>query len=180
MPDVALFPLNRQEHADALQQVYRGAPGYWRMYNLSGSPFGQAALDLQEAEETPGRALMGIALLPAQGAQAGPQMVGCIDLRLDFPREGLASIGAIMVAEAFQRRGIGRAAWERLASWLAGPARMRTARAGVEQFNGPALAFFQAIGFHHTGEATRTVVGAKLVRLLYMEAPLGGYAEAGG
>lgn len=179
MPDVALYPLNPQEHAEALQQVYRGVRRYWQMYNISSSPFGQAALDLQEAAEVPGRTLMGIALLPAEGARAASRMVGCIDFRLGFPDEGYATIGAIMVAEPFQRRGIGRAAWDKLAPWLASAAQAHTARAGVEQFNGPALGFFQAIGFHYTGEATRTVVGAKLVRLLYLEARLDNSAAPG-
>jgi RimJ/RimL family protein N-acetyltransferase len=169
-PVVSLLPLNASDHAEALQSVYRATPHYWQMYHLPSSPAGQAERDLEEAASTPGRTLMGIVkriddLDPA----AGVEMVGVVDFRMHWPDEGLVYVGMIMVAEPYQRMGIGSAAWRLLAPWLAQSAQMRVARAGIEQFNPGGLQFLQRIGFRLTGDSTRVQSGKRWVRLLYME-----------
>lgn len=171
-PTVSLLPLNATDHAEALQAVYRATPGYWEMYHLPGSPAGQAQRDLEAATATPGRTLMGIVRhLPADEAQgeAGVEMVGMVDFRLHWPDPEVVYLGMVMVAEAYQRQGIGRAAWQLLAPWLAQSAQMTTARAGVEQFNPGALQFLQQLGFALTGDASRVQSGKRWVRLLAME-----------
>jgi RimJ/RimL family protein N-acetyltransferase len=166
-------PLNLQYHVDALQGVYRATPRYWQMYNLPSSPAGQAERDLRAAQETPGRNLLGIVQRrDAEDAQGGVEMVGLVDFRLHWPREQVVYLGMIMVAEPFQRQGIGTQAWRLLASWLAESAKMVKARAGVEQFNPGALKFLQSLGFALTGESNRVAVGPKWVRLLYLEMDL--------
>ena len=167
---ISLLPLNLADHAEALQQVYRATPAYWQMYQLAGSPAGQAERDLEAAASTPGRTLMGIVRhIDPNDATAGVEMVGVIDFRLHWPDPAVAYIGMVMVAEPYQRQGIGSAAWHLLAPWLAQGAQMSSVRLGVEQFNPNALRFFQSLGFTLTGDATRIQSGQRWVRLLYME-----------
>lgn len=199
---ISLAPLSPELHAEAVQQVYRATPGYWAMYNLSGSPAGQARRDLETAIETPGRHMMGIVRHvdstasspdePAGSEQTPPaqageprqepdlELVGIVDFRLYWPAADLAYIGMIMVAEPFQREGIASQAWELLHPWLATTAKVQKARLGIEQFNIPALHFFQSLGFALTGETNRIEVGSKWVRLLYMEQELQNSPQATG
>jgi RimJ/RimL family protein N-acetyltransferase len=167
---VSLLPLNATDHAEALQEVYRATPGYWQMYHLPSSPAGQAQRDLEEAAATPGRTMMGIVRrIDAGDASAGVEMVGVVDFRMHWPDPEIVYVGMIMVAEPYRRQGIGSAAWRLLAPWLAQSAQMRSARAGIEQFNPDGLRFLQHLGFHLTGESSRVQSGKRWVRLLYME-----------
>lgn len=210
---ISLAPLAPEVHAEAVQQVYRATPGYWAMYNLAGSPAGQAQRDLEAAVDTPGRHMMGIVrhVQPAEDgafsadeadeadavdavdeantkpettpdttpdiiaqadteqAEADLELVGIVDFRLYWPAPDMAYIGMIMVAEPFQREGIGSQAWGLMRPWLVETAKVKKVRLGIEQFNFAALHFFQALGFVLTGETHRIEVGSKWVRLLYME-----------
>lgn len=169
---ISLIPLTGERHAEALQRVYRRAGDYWAMHGLTGAPNGQAARDLETAAATPGRTMMGIVRVRPQ-EEGGVALIGVVDFRLHWPDEGVAYVGMIMVAAPYRRQGIGSQAWGLLAPWLAGNADVQTARCGIEQFNLNALKFFRGIGFELTGEANRMRAGDKLVRLLYMEQPLG-------
>jgi RimJ/RimL family protein N-acetyltransferase len=180
---ISLVPLSPEWHVDALQQVYLATPGYWAMYNLPTAPPGQAAHDLRAAAETPGQTIMGIVrrVDANEGSGAadngvgdnGVELVGLIDFRLHWPNEQVVSIGMVMVAEPYQRLGVGAHAWQLLKPWLATQVQMTLARLTVEQFNPNALKFFESLGFTLTGEANRIKVGDKFVRLLAMELPLG-------
>jgi hypothetical protein len=177
-PGISLVPLNAADHAAdhaaALQQVYRALPGYWQMYHLPAAPAEQAARDLAAAVETPGRTLLGIVRRVNVGdPQAGVELVGLMDFRLHWPDPRVVYVGMVMVAEPYQRQGIGSQAWRLLAPWLAQAAQMQTARVGVEQFNPGALRFFQALGFTLTGNSRRMQSGQRWVRLLYMDYDLG-------
>ena len=168
---ITLLPLEPTLHGPALQAVYAATPGYWALYNLPGCPPDQAARDLAAvAAEAPGRAMLGI-LQPADPAkpETGAELVGVLDFRLHWPADGVAYIGMLMVAEPYQRRGIGRQAWQLLRPWLANTARMAKVRLGVEQFNHTGLKFWECLGFALTGESDRMKVGDKFVRLLYLE-----------
>lgn len=167
---ITLLPLSRALHTDAVQQLYRATPGYWEMYNLPGAPAGQAALDLEAAEATPGRTMMGMLRpLNPEDPDGGAELIGLVDFRLHWPGETLVYLGMFMVAEALQRQGIATQAWRLLAPWLRDQAGIHKARCGVEQFNVGALQFMQSLGFQLTGETNRLAVGDKFVRLLYME-----------
>jgi ribosomal protein S18 acetylase RimI-like enzyme len=169
-PVISLVPLARALHVDALQQVYHSVPRYWSMYDLSGAPDGQAQRDLLEAENTPGRTMMGIVRrLQEDDPAAGFELIGLIDFRLHWPHTSTAYLGMLMVAEPYQRRGVGSRAWALIAPWLAQSAHVETVRLGVEQFNTDALQFFRHIGFALTGDSNRISSGKKWVRLLYME-----------
>lgn len=190
MPPVTLIPLSLRDHTPLLQAVYNAAPAYWALYEQLAAPELQALHDLREAGQTPGRTLMGI-LLPLTASpslsatdagggdvesrltsHASAEMVGFIDLRMHHPGNSVTTIGMIMVAEPGQRQGHASAALALLEAWLASSAGMTKLRAGVEQFNPGALHFFQHNGFTLTGEATRTQVGDRLVRQLYLEKSL--------
>ena len=67
---ITLIPLSSELHGTLLQEVYANTPGYWAMYNLLTAPAGQAERDLLEAEETPGRTMMGI-VKPVERGQPG-------------------------------------------------------------------------------------------------------------
>ena len=141
---------------------------------VAGAPAGQAGRDLAAAEATPGRSMLGITQrLVRDDPQAGLEMVGVVDLRLQWPKEEIAYLGMLMVAESHQRRGIGSRAWQLLRPWLVNQESIQIVRVGVEQFNPGALAFFQQLGFALTGDADRVAVGEKFVRLLYMDRALG-------
>jgi RimJ/RimL family protein N-acetyltransferase len=173
MPQVSLIPLEPDHHGSALQRVYESTPGYWEMYGLITAPEGQGQRDLKNIHEDNGRYGMGI-LLPNQpgSPEAGAQLVGVVDFRLHWPQQGIAYIGMFLVAEPFQRQGIGTAAWALLEPWLMAEARMKIVRLGVEQFNPAALKFFQSLQFQLTGDSQHVRTGKKLVRLLYMEREL--------
>ena len=171
---ITLLPLDPTLHGAALQAVYAATPGYWALYNLPGCPPDQAARDLAAvAAETPGRAMLGI-LQPADPAQPefGAELVGVLDFRLHWPADGVAYVGMLMVAEPYQRRGVGRQAWQLLRPWLAHTAHMAKVRLGVEQFNHTGLQFWESLEFALTGESDRVKVGDKFVRLLYLELAL--------
>lgn len=170
---ISLLPLDAEYHAAAVQAVYAATPHYWQMYGLDGPPADQAQRDLAAANETPGRYLAGIVKrVDAQDAAAGAELIGLVDFRLDWPAEGTATIGMLMVAEAYQRQGVGAQAWSLLAPWLAASAHMQKARLSIEQFNIGALKFWEKLGFRLTGESDRVRSGDQFVRHLYLESPL--------
>jgi RimJ/RimL family protein N-acetyltransferase len=167
---ISLLPLTAEYHTAALQEVYAATPSYWAMYGLPGAPAGQAERDLQAVAETPGRVLLGmVRRLVADDASAGGELIGVVDLRLDWPGPETAYLALVLVAEVLQREHMGTQAWELLQPWLTTSAGIQRVRLGVEQFNPTALKFFEHLGFTLTGEANRVKVGEKFVRLLYME-----------
>ena len=170
---ITLTPLTRGLHAVALQEVYAKTPSYWQMYNLPSVPPDQADRDFVEAAKTPDRTMMGIVRrIDRMDLNSGVELTGLVDFRRDWPDPGTVYLGMIMVAEPYQRQGIGRKAWRLLMQWLK-KNELKKVRLGVEQFNPNALKFFQELGFSLTGDANRIKVGDKFVRLLYMEYGLG-------
>lgn len=167
---ITLIPLQSEYHVEALQNVYNKTPGYWSMYELPSAAPDQAQRDMDEAGEVPGRYMMGIVQrLERTNPMAGAELIGLVDFRLNWPIDGVTYLGMILVAEPYQRQGIGRKGWRLLLNWLRRETETKTVRLGVEQFNTDALKFFQALGFELTGEANRIRSGERFVRLLYMD-----------
>lgn len=173
MRPITLIPLSAPEHVSLLQAVYEAVPLYWRQFQQPGAAPDQAAQELAAVSATPGRAIMGI-LHPmgAENSNAELEMIGMVDFRLHYPHEGAATVGLLLVAQPYQRQGIGRQCWLMLEQWLARSARMKTAHAAVEQFNTVGLKFFLSMGFSLTGGARRLRVGDRFIRLLDLEKPL--------
>jgi RimJ/RimL family protein N-acetyltransferase len=170
---ISLLPLDAEYHTAALQAVYAAAPRYWAMYGLAGPPPDQAAQDLASANDTPGRYMLGIVTrVDPQHAEAGAELIGVLDFRLHWPQEGVATIGMLLVAEPYQRQGVGGQAWALLAPWLAATAGVSRARLALEQFNFGALKFWEAQGFTLTGESDRVRQRDQFVRLLYLDQTL--------
>jgi RimJ/RimL family protein N-acetyltransferase len=169
-PVISLIPLTLEDHVAALQGLYAATPGYWAFYNWPSAPPTQAEHDLRAAAETPGRTLLGM-VRRRQTKEPTPsgELIGLVDFRLHWPGQQVVYLGMMMVAERWQRRGIGTQAWQLLTPWLVEQAGMHKARLGVEQFNPGALRFFLQLGFRLTGQTDRYRVGDKFVRLLYME-----------
>ena len=156
-----------------MQRVYSNTPQFWDLHGLVGAPEGQAERDLREAEGMAGRTLAGIVhRQQADDASSGFEMVGIVDFRVNWPRESTAHLGLLLVAEPFQRQGIGAQTLKLLEPWFANSAGIATIRLGVEQFNPAALLFFQRQGYTLTGETNRVHVGEKKIRLLFMEKTL--------
>ena len=131
----------------ALQCVFEAAPAYFR--TVIGGPPGNA-----EAQST-------FTALPPEkgyddkfvwGLYSGEAMIGCADVIRGYPVRESAVIGLLLVAEDWQRRGIGRAfaalVESRIASW---PEIVRF-RIGVVASNRRALAFWRKLGYRETGE----------------------------
>lgn len=170
---ISLLPLDAEYHVPALQGVYAATPGYWQMYGLDGPPPDQAQQDLTAANETAGRYLVGIVKrVDEQDVEAGAELIGVVDFRLDWPDTATATIGMLMVAAPYQRQGVGTQTWALLSPWLAATAHMRTARLSIEQFNMNALKFWESLGFTMTGDSDRVRSGDQFVRMLYLERTL--------
>jgi len=170
---ITLMPLDAELHVDALQAVYAATPSYWQMYKMEDPPPNHAAEQLAAAQEEPSRSLLGILRrVDANDPEAGAELIGVLDFRLQWPEDGAAYVGQLLVAEALQRQGIAAQAWSLLQPWLAASAGVRSVRVGVEQFNVAALKFWEAQGFRLTGESDRVRVGEKFVRILYMSAEI--------
>ncbi|HUH94762.1 MAG TPA: GNAT family N-acetyltransferase [Casimicrobiaceae bacterium] len=131
----------------ALQCVLESAPGYFE--TVCAAPPGRA-----EAQST-------FSALPegktyddkfVWGLYSGEAMIGCADVIRGYPSPERAIIGLLLLAETWQRRGLGRAfatlVERRIASWP----EVERLRIGVVASNGGALAFWRKLGYRETGE----------------------------
>lgn len=90
------------------------------------------------------------------GFYAGEAMIGCADLIRGYPTREKAVIGLLLLAEPWQRQGLGRAfallIEQRIAAW----SEVTTLRLGVVKTNAGALAFWGKLGYRETGEVKST------------------------
>jgi len=119
-----------------LQCVFEAAPDYFALVN--GAPPGRA-----EAQST-------FTALPPNktyedkfvwGLYAGEAMIGCADVIRGYPVREKAVIGLLLLAQPWQRRGLGRAF-----------AQLVEQAIGVVAVNEGALAFWRKLGYRETGE----------------------------
>ena len=79
-------------------------------------------------------------------------MIGCADVIRGYPVRESAVIGLLLLAESWQRRGLGRAfaalIERRVASWP----EIERFRLGVVASNPGALVFWRKLGYRETGE----------------------------
>jgi RimJ/RimL family protein N-acetyltransferase len=131
----------------ALQAVLEAAPRYFEC--VTGLPPGGA-----EAQST-------VTALPegksyddkfVWGLYEDGAMIGCADVVRGWNTREKAIIGLLLLAEPWQRRGLGRAFATLLEQTIAAWPEITTLRLGVVATNHDALAFWRRLGFRATGE----------------------------
>jgi len=149
-----------------LQRVLDGAPTYAE--RITGAPPGAADAQstysiLPEAKGYEDKFVYGI--------YQGDQMIGCADVIRAWPRPDTTHIGLLLIAEAHQRRGHGRAAYRlieaQIRAWGA-----KRARIGVIGTNADVLPFWRKMGFVATGELKPYKYGPVESHVTVMEKPL--------
>ena len=138
----------------ALQRVLEAAPAYFQ--RVTGGPPGPA-----EAQST-------FTALPPEktyddkrvwGLYRGETMIGCADVIRGYPVREKAVIGLLLLAEARQRRGVGRAFAALIEQAIAAWPEILRLRLGVVASNPGALAFWRTLGYRETGEVKRAAPG---------------------
>jgi len=131
----------------ALQCVLEAAPEYF--IRVTGAPPGRA-----EAQST-------FTALPPNktyedkfvwGLYAGEAMIGCADVIRGYPVREKAVIGLLLLAQPWQRRGLGRAFAQLIEQAIGVWPEIERLRIGVVAVNEGALAFWRKLGYRETGE----------------------------
>jgi len=149
----------------ALQSVLEAAPAYFRI--VGGAPPGPAEAQSLFTALPPGK---GYGDKFVWGLYSGPAMIGCADVIRGYPSPDKAVIGLLLLAEPWQRQGLGRAfatlVEQAIADWEA----ISCLRIGVALANARALRFWQRLGYAETGEVKTADPGGFPVAVL--EKPL--------
>jgi uncharacterized protein len=151
------------EMAD-LQRVLEGAPQYAEL--VTGAPPGPADAQstysgLPEGKSYDDKFVFGI--------YCGADMVGCADLIRGYPDPHTAWLGLLLVAEAFQHRGFGSAAYGELETFIRRWDRCKRIRLSVIRANAQALPFWRKLGFAPTGETKPYRYGAVVSEHILLE-----------
>lgn len=150
----------------ALQRVLEDAPRY--VERVTGAPPGSA-----DAQST-------YTVLPegkgyddkfVYGIYEGDEMIGCADVIRGWQRPDTAHIGLLLIAEPYQRRGHGRAAYQAIEREIAGWGAKRV-RIGVVGTNEDVLPFWRKLGFTPTGEVKPYRYGPVESHVTILEKPL--------
>jgi RimJ/RimL family protein N-acetyltransferase len=149
----------------ALQCVLEAAPDYFQL--VTGAPPGGA-----EAQST-------FTALPPDktyadkfvwGLYEGDAMIGCSDVIRGYPVREKAVIGLLLLAQAWQHRGLGRAFAALVEQAVAAWPEIQRLRIGVVASNEGALAFWRKLGYLETGEVKQN---SEFVReVIVLEKPL--------
>jgi GNAT superfamily N-acetyltransferase len=140
--------------AAIVQGIYDDMPAY------SAVVSGQA--------ERPGAAQRTFTLLPAGCTRADKHMylflhrdrpAGFTDVIRHYPDTNTAYLGLFVLAESFQGRGIGRAAYGALETEIAGWPGITRIELSVVAANVPALQFWGQMGFGETGKRVPYAAG---------------------
>ncbi len=109
------------------------------------------------------------------GLYSDQAMIGCADVIRGYPSPERAVIGLLLLAEAWQRRGFGRAfaalVERRIASWP----EIERLRIGVVASNAGALTFWRKLGYRETGEV-RPPHSGFLREVIVLEKPVDRHA----
>jgi len=131
----------------ALQSVLEAAPDYFQ--RITGSAPGAAAGQSTFAALPPGKDYEDKFVW---GLYEGDAMIGCADVIRGYPTPEKAVIGLLLLVEARQRKGLGRAfaalVEQAIGAWPA----IERLRIGVAASNPGALAFWRKLGYIETGE----------------------------
>ncbi len=105
------------------------------------------------------------------GRYAGATMIGCADVIRGYPTREAAVIGWLLVAQPWQRRGLGRAFAALLEEVIATWVEIERLRLGVAATNTAAATFWHKLGYRETGEVKAAPPGF-VAALHVMEKPL--------
>jgi ribosomal protein S18 acetylase RimI-like enzyme len=150
----------------ALQAVLEAAPTYY--LTVTGIPPGNAEAQSTFTALPPGKTY---ADKFVWGLYAGASMIGCADVIRGYPAREAAVIGLLLVAQAWQRRGLGRAFAVLLEDVIGAWPEIERLRLGVAATNTAAAAFWHALGYRETGEVKPAPPGF-VAALHVMEKPL--------
>ena len=135
----------------AMQRVFESAPRYFDV--VTRLPPGSAEAQSTFTALPPGKDYDDKRVW---GLYTGDQMIGCADVIRGYPVREKAIIGLLLLAEPWQRRGLGRAFALLIEKVIADWPEIATIRLGVVETNTGALAFWKKLGYVETGEAKRT------------------------
>ena len=164
---VSLRPLGADDGI-AVQAVYEATPGYFEMMSGAPAPAYEAQREFDNLARQPGRLWLGL-FVPGEAGL--PDLIGLLDLRLDFPEPQIATLGLLLVCEARQRQGFGSQAYRLIEGWLrqqgfsAVELHVAGQAFGVQQF-------WRRLGLEFTGQQRRMALGRKSVRLLALSKSL--------
>ena len=133
----------------ALQRVLAAAPAYFE--TITGLPPGNAEAQSTFTALPPGKSYDDKFLW---GLYADERMIGCADVIRGYPVREKAIIGLLLLAEPWQRRGLGRAFALLVEQVIGGWREIETLRLGVVERNAGALSFWRKLGYVETGELT--------------------------
>ena len=132
----------------ALQSVLEAAPDYFD--RTVGLPPGPAEAQSLFTDLPPGRNYDDKVVW---GFYSGDEMIGCAEVIRGWNAPHKTIIGLLLLAEPWQRQGLGRAFATLVEQKIAGWPGMTTVRIAVLASNGGALAFWHRLGYAETGES---------------------------
>lgn len=140
---LTIRPLTRELSVDAasVRRVFMSAPSYAQL--VEGRPPSDADVGDFFDSVPPGKTVSDKFSL---GLFVGSDMVGCADVIRAYPTDDCAFIGLLLLSEARQGRGYGKASLN-LITRLALDWNCKTMRLAVVSTNSRALAFWQREGF---------------------------------
>lgn len=133
----------------ALQAVFEAAPRYFEA--VCGAPPGPAEAQSTFTALPPGRSYDDKRVF---GLYAGEAMIGAADVVRGWNAPGKAIIGLLLIAEPWQRRGLGRAFSNLVEDAIRAWPEITTLRVGVVASNPGTLVFWRRLGYGETGEVT--------------------------
>jgi GNAT superfamily N-acetyltransferase len=131
----------------ALQCVLEAAPAYYRI--ITGAPPRGALAQSVFTALPPDK---GYDDKYVWGLYAGDAMIGCADVIRGYPTREKAVIGLLLLAEPWQRRGLGRAFAMLVEQAVAAWPEITTLRLGVVRLHTGALTFWRKLGYRETGD----------------------------
>ncbi len=138
-----------------LQRAFEGAPAYTHL--MTGVPPGQADAQGQYSFLPEGKSYDEKFVF---GVYRDSDMVGCADLIRAYPEQDAACLGLLLISEAFQRQGIGTAAYRRIEEFIRAWGTCTRVWLGVVRTNEGVLSFWFKLGFTPTGETKPYRYGA--------------------
>jgi ribosomal protein S18 acetylase RimI-like enzyme len=161
---VRLVRMGRQSaDREVLQRVLESAPGY--AVKVTGAPPAPGAAESLLASLPEGKTYQDKFVF---SLHAGDQVVGCADVLRGYPAPEKATIGLLVIAESYQGRGLGAAAYAELESRIRDWG-CQTIRLAVVETNDQVLGFWEKAGFQPTGERRAYTAGSVQSELLVME-----------